>query len=64
MCIKGMDLKCITVLVQFLVPDSFNALIQCFGRAARNVSLSAQCILLAPPGYFYEEHVKRMDRDK
>jgi len=37
---------------------------QRFGRAARNMPVTAKCILLAPSGYFHEMRIKRMRLDK
>lgn len=57
-----MDLKQVKTLVQLGVPQSFNALVQRFGRGARDLSITATCILLAQPGFFYEERLKRLQK--
>jgi hypothetical protein len=54
-----MDMRGITVLVHFNVPDDLPTLVQRFGRAARNPKLGAVCILLIQPGYFYAEREAR-----
>lgn len=59
--LQGMDLKNVTLLVQFCAPQSFNSLMQRFGRAARNMSITATCVLLMESGYFYDERLKRIE---
>lgn len=54
-----MDLKNLTRVVQFTVPKTFDALMQRFGRGARDPAINALCILLAEPEYFDDVKIER-----
>lgn len=56
-----MDLKRVSLIVQYGVPDSLATLCQRFGRGARDPSITAKCILLAPIGVLHEDNTNQKD---
>ncbi|KIJ35148.1 hypothetical protein M422DRAFT_181151 [Sphaerobolus stellatus SS14] len=58
----GLDIKDITLVVQWRVPMSLCTLMQRFGRGARDLALTALCILLAEPSVFTSFKEKSAER--
>lgn len=58
--IQGIDIPDVEIVVQWKVPIDLNTLMQRFGRAARNTSLTGVAVLIAEPRYFYEEYQKQV----
>lgn len=59
-----MDIKRVVLLIQYNVCDTVSTLKQRFGRAARDPSLTAICIMMTPSGYFYDEREKRLNKQE
>ncbi|KAF8971523.1 P-loop containing nucleoside triphosphate hydrolase protein, partial [Flammula alnicola] len=59
----GLDIPDVQIIVQWKVPKDLNTLMQRFGRGGRNFSLEATAILIAEPKWFYDEHLKKCERN-